>query len=242
MLDSLLLLSGNDIPFVKANLTIHNPTLKEIGYVGEENFLNGYQTLNVSKNFLPEKDKVNLGDISNFDILIAILRERNAVMQKNRNCVKLVLELIVPGYTVEFNELSIDLVKEQEVHSLTNENFIEFKQVLNKIAAYKKGGSQDYNPSGRLAKDIADKLRKRQLKLAEDKPPQKLDIFARYSSVIAIGLSLDITQVMNWTPYQLFDQYERFMLHTAYDINIKAKLAGAKDLKEAEDWMKDIHS
>ena len=47
MLDSLLLLSGNDIPFIEANLTIHNPTLKEIGYVGEENFLNGYQLLNL---------------------------------------------------------------------------------------------------------------------------------------------------------------------------------------------------
>jgi len=82
MLDSLLLLSGSDIPFIEAQLSIHNPTLKEISYVGEENFLNGYQLLNVSKNFLPEKDKVNLGDISNFDILIAILRERNAVMQK----------------------------------------------------------------------------------------------------------------------------------------------------------------
>ena len=93
-----------------------------------------------------------------------------------------------------------------------------------------------------MAKEIAEKLRKRQLKLAEDKPPQKLDIFARYSSVIAVGMGIDLKQVMEWTPYQLFDQYERFMLKTAYDINIKAKLAGAKDLKEAEDWMKDIHS
>ena len=36
MLDSLLLLSGNDIPFIEANLTIHNPTLKEIGYFVED--------------------------------------------------------------------------------------------------------------------------------------------------------------------------------------------------------------
>ena len=49
MLDSLLLLSGNDIPFTEANITIHNPTLKEIAYVGEENFLKGYQLLNISK-------------------------------------------------------------------------------------------------------------------------------------------------------------------------------------------------
>jgi hypothetical protein len=27
-----------------------------------------------------------------------------------------------------------------------------------------------------------------------------------------------------------------------YDIYLQAKMAGAKDLKEVEDWMKDIHS
>lgn len=238
----LALMTGIDIPFPEAEITLHQPTIKEIAFLGEDVFFSGCEILNFSKDILEEKDKISLENKSDFDILIAILRERNAVMQKNRNCVKLVLELIVPGYQVSFNETSIDLTKENEVHSLTNDNFVDFKKILNQIAAYKKGSAQDYNPSGRLAKDIADKLKKRQLKLAEDKPPQKLDIFARYSSVIAVGLSIDINHVINWTPYQLFDQYERFMLRTAYDINIKAKLAGAKDLKEAEDWMKDIHS
>jgi hypothetical protein len=27
-----------------------------------------------------------------------------------------------------------------------------------------------------------------------------------------------------------------------YDMYLKAKLAGAKDIKEPEDWMKDIHA
>ena len=31
---------------------------------------------------------------SDFDILIAILKERNAVMQKNRNCVLMILALL----------------------------------------------------------------------------------------------------------------------------------------------------
>ena len=41
MLNDLLLLSGNDIPFTGAQLTIHQPTIKEIAYVGEENFYTG---------------------------------------------------------------------------------------------------------------------------------------------------------------------------------------------------------
>ena len=34
MLNKLLLLSGNDIPFVEAQMIIHQPSLKEIAYVG----------------------------------------------------------------------------------------------------------------------------------------------------------------------------------------------------------------
>ena len=82
MIDNLLLLSGNDLPFPEAAITIHHPTLREIAYVGEDNFFNGYQLLNISKNLLTDEDKSNLDDLTNFDILIAILGERNAVMQK----------------------------------------------------------------------------------------------------------------------------------------------------------------
>ena len=46
---------------------------------------------------------------------------------------------------------------------------------------------------------------------------------------------------MKYTVYQLFDEFQRFELKMGYDIYFKAQLAGAKDLKEPEDWMKDIH-
>ena len=38
MFDELTLQAGNDIPFLKARVSIHKPTLKEIGYIGENNF------------------------------------------------------------------------------------------------------------------------------------------------------------------------------------------------------------
>lgn len=43
MLDYLLLLSGNDIPFYSAGLSIRQPILKDIAYLGEENFFTGYE-------------------------------------------------------------------------------------------------------------------------------------------------------------------------------------------------------
>ena len=38
MENDLLLLSGNDIPFYGAQVSTHQPTIKEIAYIGEEAF------------------------------------------------------------------------------------------------------------------------------------------------------------------------------------------------------------
>jgi hypothetical protein len=46
---------------------------------------------------------------------------------------------------------------------------------------------------------------------------------------------------MKYTVYQLFDEFQRYQLKMAHDVFFKARLAGAKDMKEPEDWMKDIH-
>lgn len=241
--NELLLLSGNDIPFIEAQVTIHQPTIKEIAYIGEEAFFTGCELINFSKNILPEQDKVNLEDKTNFDILIAILRERNAVMQRNRNCVEMVLALIFPWYTINITSDAIVLEKEEERHLINNDNFETFKTIFNMMFSFSKDESRDYNPSGEVAKRIAEKLKQRHQKLAELKEgKQKIDILSRYVSILAVGEHKDMNSLLNLSVYQLFDEFERFKLKMSYDIYFQAKMAGAKDLKEVEDWMKDIHS
>ena len=241
--NELLLLSGNDIPFIEAQVTIHQPTIKEIAYIGEEVFFTGCELINFSKNILPEQDKVNLEDKTNFDILIAILRERNAVMQRNRNCVEMVLALIFPWYTIDITSEAIVLEKEEERHLINNDNFETFKTIFNMMFSFSKDESRDYNPSGEVAKRIAEKLKQRHQKLAELKEgKQKIDILSRYVSILAVGEHKDMNSLLNLSVYQLFDEFERFKLKMSYDIYFQAKMAGAKDLKEVEDWMKDIHS
>ena len=241
--NELLLLSGNDIPFIEAQITIHQPTIKEIAYIGEEAFFTGCELINFSKNILSEQDKMNLEDKTNFDILIAILRERNAVMQKNRNCVEMVLALIFPWYTINISNDGIVLEKEEERHLINNDNFEAFKVIFNSMFSFSREGTRDYNPSGDLAKQIAEKFKKRQQKLSELKEnKKKIDILSRYVSILAIGEHKDMNSLLNLSVYQLYDEFERFKLKMNYDIYFQAKMAGAKDLKEVEDWMKDIHS
>ena len=245
MVNDLLLLSGNDIPFIEAGVTIHQPLIKEISYIGEEVFFSGCELLNFSKNLLPEEDKMNLEDKTNFDILIAILREPNAVMQRNRNCVNMVLALIFPEYIIKFTSEGIQLTKEneQESHYINNENFEIFKQIVNQMFNYSKDTSTEYNPAGEKARQIAEKLKQRQKKLAEVKNQNtKIDIISRYVSVLTVGQQKNMLDLLGYTFYQLSDEFKRFELKMGYDIFIQAKMAGAKDLKDVEDWMQDIHS
>lgn len=246
MVNDLLLLSGNDIPFIEAQVSIHQPTIKEVAYIGEECFFTGYQMLKVNKNNINTEDKNNLDDITNFDILIAILKERNAVMQKNRNCVFMILSLLFPSYAIAITKEGIVLTKEnsEERHIIDKNNFDIFQKILLKMFTFdeKEDAKEEFKPDGQMAARIAEKLKKRHEKLAQIKDTSsKIDLISRYASILAIGMKINITDIMNYTVYQLFDQERRMQLKIQYDMNIQARLAGAKDTEDPEDWMADIH-
>jgi hypothetical protein len=46
---------------------------------------------------------------------------------------------------------------------------------------------------------------------------------------------------MDYTVYQLKDEFKRFQLKQSFDIHLQARMAGAKDLEEVDNWMDDIH-
>ena len=52
MIDELLLLSGNDLPFPEGQITIHQPRLTEIAYITEQKFWPACELLKFNKEFL----------------------------------------------------------------------------------------------------------------------------------------------------------------------------------------------
>lgn len=242
MINDLMLLAGNDIPFTAAQVTIHQPTIKEIGYIGEEAFFTGIEYLKFSKDILSEEDRINLERYTDFDILMSMIKQKNIEVQKIKISMEMVLSLIFPEYQIILNDVIL-LKKGQEEHIINNQNFEEFKSIITKMFSLDKndGENTEYNPGGKLARQIAEKLKKRRQQLAENKPPQKIAVFNRYVSILSVGLQKDMNSLMNYTVYQLFDEFTRYELKVGYDMYIQAKMAGAKDLKEVEDWMKDLH-
>ena len=117
MLNDLLLLSGNDIPFIEAGMVMHPPKIKEIALIGEDTFFTGCGVLNFSKDILSQEDKINLADKGNFEILMSIIMDKShPVMQKNRVSALMVLSLLFPNYEIELTPQGILLKNEDEVH------------------------------------------------------------------------------------------------------------------------------
>jgi hypothetical protein len=248
MINNLLLLSGMDIPFPEAQMVIHAPTIKEIGLIGEESFFNGCGILNFSKDNLSEQDRVNLANISEIEILMMIMNNNQIEAQKNKVNALMVLSLLFPDYQISFSQKAIHFQhfeNEEEKHVIDDVNFLAFKKILEEMFCLKGRGDDidnpEYNPGGRLAKDIAEKFAKRRQVIAEQQGPQKINILERYASILSVGLKIDLNTVLNYTVFQLYDQYERFELQEQFDLYIKSRLAGAKGDEEIENWKKDIH-
>jgi len=93
-----------------------------------------------------------------------------------------------------------------------------------------------------LARKIADKIKQGRAKKAKLAPEEKFSIFSRYISILAVGQKKDINDLMNYTVYQLMDEFNRFELKLHYETWEKYKIAGATNLGEAPaDWLKNIH-
>lgn len=241
-LDELLLLSGNDIPFRMGRCSIHQPRLNEIAYIGEEAFHIGSRFLLFDKDNLQMQDKSGLDNQNNFNIFMSVMN--SAESAKHKTDAMLVLTLMFPKAKVKINKDKI-LLQQENIESSVNEyNFDEFQDIVRQMFCLNSmsGESGQYNPADALANKIAEKFKKRQQKLAGMKENQKVNIFSRYASILAVGLQKDLNEIMQYTVYQVMDEFERFKLKQDFDVYVQAKMAGAKDMEEVKNWMEDIHS
>ena len=86
--NSLLLLSGADIPFIEGTITIHQPTLYEISLIGEDTLFTGCEMLRFSKDILTDEDKVKLFNYTDFHILMSIMNDKSGSLSNNVSCAK----------------------------------------------------------------------------------------------------------------------------------------------------------
>ena len=237
----LALMCGIDIPIPECQLTIHQPTLKEISYIGEEDFFAGVQCLCLNKNLILQDEAV-ISNTTNFQIFMTIMQEKQAL--EKQIAVQQVLVLLFPDYKISFTPRSILFLKNTETINVDEENFEFLQQTISNVCCLKSNNNsnQQFNPANKKAKEIADKLMHARKRVAAQKNVNQGSIFGQYISVLTVGIgSMSLNDVINLTIYQLYDLIERLMLHTSWDLDMKCRLAGSTSEKQPEDWMKNIH-
>ena len=235
----LALMTGVDIPIPELQVTVHQPTIKEISMIGEQDFFIGIQTLCIDKKMYIEDENL-LANTTNFQIFTAMLNEQQ--MADKKQAVQQVLTLLFPQTKIIFTPRSILLNINQENIIIDEGNFEQLQDVLIQQFCLQGSGQEQYNPKDKKAREIAQKLMKARQKVAKLKATENSgSMFTQYLSVLTIGTSLTLKDAMELTMYQLYDLIERYSMYLNWDIDIRSRMAGAKVDKPVENWMKQIH-
>ena len=236
----LALMAGIDIPIPECQLILHQPSIKEIAYMGETNFFTGVQCLSIQKSMFIE-DQTLLSETSNFQIFMEVMNE--AQVAEKKEDVLTVLNVLFP-YQIFFTPRSIMFNNDSGTFMIDEGNFEVLQQVLAQVFCLKKTDQSSFNPANKKAKEIADKLMKARQKVAQQKSSENGDgsALAQYVSSLVVGLhSMSLDDCLNLTMYQLYDLVERYSLYTNWDVDLRSRLAGASGDKPLENWMKNIH-
>lgn len=239
-IDTLALMAGIDIPIPEMQIVIHQPTCREIAMVGRESYLLGVQCLCLDKmNF--SQDNSLLHNTTNFQIFMAIMNDEQG-KERKEDVIK-ATQLLFPSYSLKFLPKNLGLYNSEtkEMKFIDEDNFELLQSYLKDIICLSKEEG-DYNPQDAKAKEIAEKLRRGRQRIAAQKAAENVgDIFTQYLSVVVVALGMSLNDALNLTMFQLYDLVERYSMYSAWDIDIRARMAGAKIDKEPDNWMKNIH-
>ena len=237
----LSLMCGTDYPVPECQVVIHQPSIKEISFIGEQDFFVGIQCLCLNKTMFV-KDETDLSNVNNFQIFMTIMSEKEAADKKA--AVQQVCTLLFPKYKVMFTPRSVLISGEGQTMQIDESNFEYLQAALSNICCMKTGPMDQttFNPGNAKAREIAEKLMRGRQRVAAQKGQSNTSIFSQYLSILTVGLgSMSLQDMMNLTIFQLYDLVERYMLYINWDMDVRCRLAGGKPENQPDNWMKNIH-
>ena len=232
----LALMSGIDIPVPECQVILHQPTIKEIAFIGNEDFFIGVQTLCLYKSMFVEDKKV-LEEINNFQIFMTVMNDKECA-DKKRDVIQ-ILTLLFPGAQILFTPRSLIIGS-----ATIDANNFEFLQETLRLIFCSKTGPMDqqaFNPADDKSREIAQKLMRGRQRVAAQKGESNSCVFTQYISILTVALRIPPQELLNCTMYQLYDLMERYSLYNAWDLDVRVRLAGGKPDSQPDNWMKNIH-
>lgn len=245
---TLALMAGIDIPIPELQLTIHPPTIKDIAFMGEQQFFTAAQYLCLNKEVLVQDETV-LRNLTNFQVLMKVLEQSKDKSRKT--ALSTLLLLLFPNYRPVIMPRSIVIAsgKEGEEPVMIDDSNFDIlqdaaKEVMCMSSLFQRQNIV-YNPKGNRAKEIANKMKIAGQKIAKQKAErgeQAESVLTRYLSILIVGAHMRLEDCVNYNLFQLFDLMERYSAYMEWDADLRVRLAGGKPEKQVESWMRNLHS
>lgn len=237
----LAMMCGADLPVPECKIIVHQPRIKEIALVGEQDFFIGAQCLTLNKSMFITEGKDVLSDTNNFQIFMMVMNEKEAKDKKTATLQ--VLQLLLPDYKTMLTPRSLVLMQDGKNITIDENNFEYLQDILRMVFCTKSGpmDQQSFNPQGDKAREIAEKLMRGRARIAAEKGETNASVFSQYLSILTIGTSMQLQNLMDLTMFQLYDLVERYNLYVTWDIDLRSRLAGGKPDRHPDNWMKNIH-
>ena len=238
-------MTGIDIPVPECQLVIHQPTIKEISIVGENDFNLGAHLVCINKEDYGN-EIATLQDLNNFTLLMKLLEDKEAADKKQT--VKQFLLLLLPQYRITITPRSILCNKDSENFIIDEGNFDSLQKVIRRMLCMDRPSDKEdelpekYNPANAKAEAIAQKIYKGRKQVAEIKANKNPNdsMLARKVSILAVGVGYTPEELNNFTIFQVNNLSTRMAMKIAQDTDERVRIAGGKPDKSPPPWVGPI--
>ena len=243
--DIALYLSGQPVPIQACNIVAVQPTIKQIVAFKESDFLLAANFLGMPETHIEKirEDNEKLNEFTDYQIYIALIRQDGNL----NKCVMNFFELVFPDYEIEIDN-DISFIKDGHRLGMINPfNYEDFKFTIKSLFLSSKVGGQEYNPANEKAAELAKKFKKAHEKISNMKKSsdmEKATLFGTYTSVLSVGMNLDINILYNYTPFQLYNLFSRYWKKINSDFYQKVSTTPMMDvskMEEPDDWSANIY-
>lgn len=246
------ILSGMPIIVPNCNIAITQPTVKDICAFGEDDFLTAVQIIVNVEKFVGELRQGNpqLEMLSDFHLLMMALSQDISI----KSLISEFFNIIFPNYKVIIERNLINFKIEEvkkNIGQLNPMNFEEFQFYLKKLflPIGIDGDDPDYNPANEQARQIAEKLKKGneiRNKLNQEKNSGQVSqsLIGSYTSILSVGMGMDINIFYNYTLFQLYDSFLRYTTKIQYDFYMRVStmpMMDTSEMKEPNNWLDDLY-
>ena len=239
-----LFLSGQDVPVPECNIIIHQPTIAQIVMFKESSFLTAINLLgNVHENAERlRKANPRANEFSDFQILMALINQDTSF----QSSIDSFFRLIFPRYKIDVQERDINFFENDRKVGMINQfNYEAFEKTVQGLFSL-PNSKDEMNPANDKAAKIAEKLKKRKeilnkKKGLEDESPS---LYGSYISVMSVGMGIDINVLFQYTPFQLYDLFNRYWKKNSSDFYLRVStmpMMDTSEMEEPEPWTDNLY-